>query len=130
MNIERLSAPNYEEVEARLGARLPRSLKALYRDRQKLGLQRISFTDSHGEERWFERFIPIDGTMLEAVWLQLWNKEWPFADAGDEDYYFVKLSQQVGDDGPVYLFLHDGGDREHIADGVSSFVEAIESARR
>jgi hypothetical protein len=121
----RLPRADFDEVERDLGGKVPLALRNLYSRPGLTSLKGASFTDAGGEERILVGFLPLDSRMLAEVWPGVWKRECPFADAGDGDYLFVRLTDEQAADGPVYIFFHDGGDREIIFPSVKSFAGAI-----
>lgn len=124
----RLGNPELAQVEARLGAPVPRSVRRLYGNPELLRQQDLFFPDpedpSLGE--YVERFLPADVPALEDVMIDHGGPVLPFARTLTGGTYFVALGEANDEDGPVYL--EDHGEVDRVCGSLDAFVAGLRPA--
>jgi hypothetical protein len=118
----RLLAPDWPAVERQLTRRAPQVLHRLYADHALLLSAPLTVTgppDAIDNEWYIESFHPADGS--DHFWVPAPAGAFCFATTGFGDPYYVELEPR-GDDGPVFVHYHDGGDIVRIADTLAEFL--------
>jgi len=117
----RLLTPDWPAVERQLGRRTPEVLRRLYTDQTLLLSAPLTITgppDTSDTEWHIECFHPADGRG-EHFWVP--SGAFCFATTGFGDPYYIEAGPR-GEDGPVSVHYHDGGDVVRIADTLAEFL--------
>ncbi len=117
----RLLAPDWPAVERQLGRRVPAVLHRLFADHALLLSAPLTVTGRPGasDTEWdIETFHPADG---RADHFPVPAGAFCFATTGFGDPYYVELGPR-GEDGPVAVHYHDGGDVVRIANTLTEFL--------
>lgn len=121
----RYDRPRFEELETLIGRPLPQSYRRLFSDHGFVRKTWIRFTPPGAADAMdradVHQFIPADAAGLEERWPCLDASQLVFATIEGDNYYLA-LDEGGGEDAPVYLFYHDGGDHRRIADSLQQFL--------
>lgn len=118
---EQLLAPDWAAVERQLGRRTPAVLRELYADHALLLSTPFTVIGPPGglDAEWhIDSFYPADGR-ASTFWVPA--GAFCFATTVFGDPYYVELGQH-GEDGPVSVHYHDGGDIVRIANTLAEFL--------
>jgi hypothetical protein len=125
----RLVHPKPEEVEQRIGGRLPKRLLTLYQDHpliltEEIEIRRPSSDGGQGSE-WIEAFLPLDlESQKYTVDLSVYgpDKGFCFATDGAGNFYWVAVSETTHSDAPVFFACHDPFGNEQVAASLEEFL--------
>jgi hypothetical protein len=124
--LARLDRPQFEQLESRLGCRLPDSYRALYCEKKLSHESNIALFPPDSEDVsdcWeIQEFLPADEGAFEYWGEYLGSKSLPFAADGAGDVYFITLDAGTIADAPVWKFFHDGGDKIDVVGSLAEFL--------
>jgi hypothetical protein len=124
----RLQSPQFDVLEARLGAPVPEALKQLYRNGGLLEQADFrcgsSDTALRGAGYFVHRFLPADLTTLDQIARRLGEHLFPFASNGSGQFYCLRV-QADEPDAPCPVYWGEPRRRHvpiRIADSLDEFL--------
>lgn len=124
--MQRLHRPRWDELEDHFGFAMPRSLRALYSNPDRLEhvpcyVVPPESTDPD-EQHFIAQFEPADVQTVREVWFPIGENRFPFASDDFGNYFYVELVPDA-EDAPVFFVDHDGGDVSLVAKSLTEFLK-------
>ena len=121
----RISAPQFAALVAHLDRPLPASYTELFGRPDQLPPTPFVLSRPGTEDSWYiTMWFPADRRSLEdASWvLGKSHLRLPLANS-DGDVLYLFLDEATGDDAPVFVSYHDGGDQERLSSSLRALLK-------